>query len=245
MAYSQADKSYLGVGKVFIKKNGGVMRFLANATALNLSVTEDTKELQDYTEQGGGTRNSISRVTGMDIGLTLTDITPENIALAINGSLEASTAGTVTNELVTAYLNAVSPLEFIGAHTAIVTNEAGDVTYIEGTDYELTGAGVMATVGGAIVDESIISVSYSYDAQVSVEALTDSSNEYGLIFDGINEAQSGSPRVVEFYRVKFNPTAGMGYISDDFDSLELSAKVLKDSSKPSGKSAYYRDVQKS
>lgn len=243
--YKQIDQSYIGKGKVFIQQVAptvGDMRFLSNATSMAIAITEEEKKLKDYTAQGGGNRNVLSRIDEIKVNFDLTDISPENIALAVSGSVDSVLAGTVTDEEVMATPGAISPLAFIGAYDVIVTNEDASETYEQGVDYEVTGAGI-EVLDGSILKGEILKVSYSHGAQKAVEALTDSAKEYRVIFDGLNEAQSGSPRVVEFYRLKFAPTSGMGYIGDDFDSLALSATLLRDASKPSGKSGYFKDVQ--
>jgi hypothetical protein len=241
--YKQHDQSYIGKGKVFIQPAGGEMRFLSNATSMAIAITEEEKKLKDYTAQGGGNRNVLSRIDEIKINFELTDISPENIALALAGTVDDVEAGTVEDEAVTAVVGAISTLAYVGATDVTVTNEDGTETYALNTDYEVTGAGISVVPGSTILSGETLLVSYSYGAQKAVEALTDSSREYRIVFDGLNEAQSGSPRVVDFYRLKFSPTSGMGYIGDDFDSLTLSATLLRDSTKPSGKSAYFKDVQ--
>jgi len=241
--YKQIDQSYIGKGKVYIEPVGGVMRFLSNASSMQLAISEEEKKLLDYTQMGGGTRNSLSRISEIKINFDLTDISPENLALALSGTVDDVAAGVVTSEQVTAVVGAVSPLAYIGATSVVVKDETETETFVAGTDYEVTGAGIVALEGGMIQTGDKLVVSYSYGAQKAVEALTDAAREYRIVFDGLNEAQSGSPRVVEFYRIKFSPTSGLGYIGDDFDTLSLSATVLRDTTKPAGKSAYFRDVQ--
>lgn len=242
--YKQHDQSYIGKGKVYIQPVGGKMRFLSNANSMAIAITEEERKLKDYTTQGGGTRNSLSRIEDIKINFELTDLSPENIALAIAGSVDGVEAGT-ESEVITAVVGAVAPLTYIGATDVVVTDgeDIDPTIYSEGTDYEVTGAGIEVLESGSIADGAELTVEYSYGAQKAVEALTDSAKEYRVIFDGLNEAQSGSPRVVEFFKIKFAPTSGMGYIGDDFDTLNLSATVLRDATKPQGKSGYFRDVQ--
>ena len=79
--YKQIDQSYIGKGKVYIEPVGGVMRFLSNASSMQLAISEEEKKLLDYTQMGGGTRNSLSRISEIKINFDLTDISPENLAL--------------------------------------------------------------------------------------------------------------------------------------------------------------------
>ncbi len=61
-----SDYSYIGVGKVYLREYGSAeaMRAVGNVTDLNFNVTEDSKELKDFTNTGGGTHNEARRVEG-------------------------------------------------------------------------------------------------------------------------------------------------------------------------------------
>ena len=71
-------------------------------------------------------------------------------------------------------------------------------------------------------------MSYVSKAHNAVEMLTNSGDEYRLVFEGLNEASSDDPVLVTMHRCKFEPTSGLGFISDDFGSLSLAGDVLKD-----------------
>ena len=73
-----------------------------------------------------------------------------------------------------------------------------------------------------------ITVGYTKNAQYMIQALTDSGTEYELVFDGLNEVDSGNPIVAKMTRVKFSPTAGLDLIGDDFGELKLTFSILKD-----------------
>ena len=79
---------------------------------------------------------------------------------------------------------------------------------------------------GAIVNDSTIKVSYTKKVATSIEGLVSSGLDYRLVFEGLNDAQNGSPTIVSLHRVKFSPTAGLDLISADFGKIDLKASVL-------------------
>jgi hypothetical protein len=74
-----------------------------------------------------------------------------------------------------------------------------------------------------------------------IEAMTGSGDEYELIFDGLNEAETDKAVIIRVYRVKWSPTSGLGFIGDDFGELPLEGSVLVDSTKVgAGISQYFK-----
>lgn len=72
------DYSYIGVGKLHLRVAGASapLAFVGNCSALNFAVTEETKELKDYTQAGGGTYNEVRRVEAVECQMTLHDLSP-------------------------------------------------------------------------------------------------------------------------------------------------------------------------
>lgn len=210
----------------------GKLAAIGNVSKISLSVAEDQKELLDYTSPGGGTRNKIIRIKSIDAAMTLTDLSPDNLSIALRGANSAVTSATVTDETKVAYKDGLVQFNFIPDPEATITikNNAGDVTYVAGTDYTLARSGIIVQPSGAIIDASTIKATYTKKAGSIVQGLVNSGSEYRLVFDGVNEAQSGKAFVVTLHRVKFSPTAGLDLIGDDFNKLDLKGSVLQDSS---------------
>lgn len=109
------DYSYVGVGKVHlrVKDSAAPLAEVGNCSALNFSIEEEKKELKDFTQAGGGTYNEISRVSKVNCTMSLHDLSPENIAKAIFGDVNAIAAGTVTDEdLDAAYAGGLSVTDY-------------------------------------------------------------------------------------------------------------------------------------
>lgn len=91
-----SDYSYLGVGKVYLRDRSIAnqpMLEVGNCSALNFSVTEDVKELKDFTNPGGGTRNEVRRISAVEMALTMHDLNAANLARALYGSTSSQAAG--------------------------------------------------------------------------------------------------------------------------------------------------------
>lgn len=224
--------SYIGKGTIYIgpqDRSSGMLP-MGNCSSLELQVTEDKKEQQDYTTGGGGLANSQARISGVTANITALELSPDNIARALRGDVTSQTADTVSSESQTAYHGGLVDLDFLPdtAETITVKDSSDTTTYVKGTDYTVTRAGIIILSGGSITDGESILVSYTKALGDVVEALTNSGIEYRLVFNGLNEASSDSPVVVKLHRVKFSPTSGMSLIGDEFAELPMTADVLSD-----------------
>lgn len=171
----------------------------------------------------------------MGVNLTLLDLSPENLAIALRGTAsEDVSAATVTDEAHTAYAGALIPLDFLPdtsqTVTVVINPGATPTSTTQDTDWTLTRAGITIIEGGAITDGSTIGVSYTKALQSMVEAMTESATEFELIFDGLNEAQSGKAVTVRVHRLKFSPAQGLNLIGDEFAELALEGTALIDTS---------------
>lgn len=288
------DYSYIGKGKWYAKIVGAAAApmELGNVSAASFAISEETKEQLDYTSAGGGLRNSISRITGVDMTMTLTDYSPENFAKLLRASVTEIASAAVTGETHTvylagglarfAYMPATSPVPTVTTPTAttwaattakvegdyvkptvangyyyktttagttaaseptwpttiggtvtdgtVVFTCAGKATLVSGTDYTVTGSGIAVTAGVSI-DGEVWTVGYTKAVVDDVQALTVSGQEWEFTFEGLNEARSGKRSNVVAHRVTLSPAQAMALISDDYGSLEITGKVLQDTTK--------------
>jgi hypothetical protein len=160
------------------------------------------------------------------------DVSPDNVALALRGTSTAVTATAVTNEAHVGYKGALVPFDYMPnfLETYSVKDDTGVTTYVKDTDYTLTRNGVVILAAGAITNAQAIKVNYTKKASHAIEGLVSAGSDYRLVFNGLNEAQSGKAVDVVLYRVKFSPTSGLDLIGDDFNKIELKGSVLQDSS---------------
>lgn len=237
------DYSFVGYGRVFASEVGAPANAfeIGNCSALNLQASEDKKNLKNFKSGGGGTQNSIIRIDTVSLNMTLHDINDDNLAMMLFGDKAAVTSGSVTGESVTGYVGALIRLANIDPSSVVVTDDPVVTTYVEGTDYEVTAAGVVPLVGGAITDGDALLIDYSYAAVSVVEALTQSAKEWNIVFSGLNEARTGKAVVLDVYRNKFGPFSDLPMIGEDYAAPQLTGEVLVDSSKSgAGISQYFK-----
>jgi hypothetical protein len=143
MQGTTSDYSYIGVGKIYMRdRNGsGGLVPIGNVSALNFAVAEEQKELMDYTNAGGGTRNEVRRITGVEAKITLHDLSPDNLALALYGDSSIVAAGSVTGESVSVSAGALIPLANVAASSVVISH--GQDSWAAETAYAI-GAWVSA-----------------------------------------------------------------------------------------------------
>lgn len=242
------DYSYLGAGKAYIREYGAAAPFLeiGNASAVNLGVTEQSITLQDYTKPGGGTYNEVKRIESVDLNMTLHDLSPQNLARAFLGVVDVAVSGNASAEPITAYKGGFVPTAFVPTAVTSVTGTGGGTAYEAGTDYELRDGGLWipatSTIPAPVDGAPNIEVTYSYEAQDTVQAMTASAKDYEFLFVGLNEARSGKVARVTVHRVKFGPAQALALVSaDEHAALEVAGKVQADNSKTGqGVSQYFK-----
>jgi len=225
------DYSFIGSGKVYVRVYGAAagLKEIGNCSRLSLGVTEDTKTLIDHTQAGGGTYNEVRRIQAVEATIVMHDLSPENLGRALFGDPNTVNSGTVTAEVVTAYLDSIIPLAKIPSGSIVVKHSTGTPVYTAGTDYVVRGAGIyIPASGSAITDAQSIKVDYAYAAQNRVEALINAAQDYEMLFEGLNEARSGKVVTVRVRRMKIGAARELGLITDDHAQLEISGKLQKD-----------------
>jgi len=234
----QINEAYIGSGIVYI--NG---RDVGNCSNVNFAIEQETQSQRNY-RGGGGNFASVTTVSAVNLSMELANFSNANLALALRGMVESVTAGSVTAENVTAVVGGLAETEKMvdlsdTAATVTVTDETETTTYVEGTDYEVTAAGLKILSTGSITDGETLVVGYDNQGTNVLQALVDSGKEVRVVLDGINDA-TGKPVTVKVHRWKPSPTSGLGLISDDFSTFTIEGEVLADESiQATGKSKFF------
>ncbi len=234
---------YLGSGKIYARIAGSAAGLIeiGNASKLELTVKEDKVKLKDFSKPGGGTYASVSRISEATLGMTLNDLNKTNVARALFGTAAAVAGAAVVDEVVTAYKGAIVPLAHPDPTAVTVTDSTAVTTFVAGTDYEVRAGGLFILAAGAITDAQSLKVDYTYAIYDKVEAMTTGSVTLELHFEGLNEANSGKPVILDVYRAQLSPTKALSLLGDKFADLPVDAEVLADTSKTGvGISQYFR-----
>jgi hypothetical protein len=238
-----AEKTYIGKGVVHIKNRAsGGYRFLANCESVTQSFETEEKSVPNNTAAGGGKWDSLTRITAAKAAVSMYDLSPENLALATNGSTAAIVITAITDEaLTTGTVGSIVPTsKMINTTVApVVTGAGGTPTYVLNTDYTVSPAGITPKIGGAMTATMAFLVDYTPAAGSIIEMLTAAAGEYTLMIDGLNEADSGKAVRITMHRAKPAAASEIAYIGDDFATLPVEFELLSDSSiVAAGKSKY-------
>lgn len=237
------DASYVGSGRVYLKELGASTGYvdIGNCSQLNISPQTDSQRLADYTQPGGGTANQFERLTSVNMTMSFHDFNAANLALALRGGTTTVTASTVTAEVVAVIPGTYSPTAKIPTAITSVTSADGVTTFDVGDDYEIRSGGIYIPIGSAIVTGNV-KVSYTHAAQKVVEAFISAAKKYELLFEGLNEAQSGAPVRIQCYRVSTGLLGQLAAISTDYAAGEVSGELLKDSTRTGAGLSQYLTV---
>ena len=243
---SYREQSFIGSAIIYGRKRGtsDPFRDWGNFSAAQFAIQTQESSQTNF-RGGGGEVNKLERITGMTLNLTATDFNADNVAMAVNGDASTETTQAIAAEAQSgADSGMIRTNHLIDVSQSVtVTDTAGPTVLTEGTDYTLSPAGIVVVAGGGISAGISLEIDYtSLDVDI-VEALANSGYEYELVIDGLNEAQSGQPCVLDIWRWKPSPTQGLDVIGTDYGSLALNGAVLQDSSKTTG-SQYFRRTAK-
>jgi hypothetical protein len=239
------DHSYLGSGKLLLREFGSAAPFddAGNCSALTLSPQTNQLNLADYTQPGGGNRNTVDRVTGVNMSYTFHDYAPSNFARSLRGTTAAVAAGTVTDEELVAYKGGFTPFAKIASALTTVEPAGGGTAYVAGTDYVFQDGGIYIPPTSSIPDPVAgaenIQVTYTNPAQKVTQALVNPAKQYEALFVGLKEAQSGKAVRIRAHKVSGGVLQEMGLISENYGAGTVDGALLADTTKGAGLSKYF------
>ena len=146
-----------------------------------------------------------------------------------NKVFEVTTAGTTKASPKPTFTGTVGATVSDGT---VVWTLVAPETLVKDTHYKVTKTGIAALpeYDSLFAGGLRLTINYTKNLQYLIQALTDAGTEYKLVFDGLNEVDSGNPVVVKMHRTKFSPTSGLDLIGDDFGEIKMSFSCLKDES---------------
>lgn len=233
-------------GQVYARPYGssGARIPVGNCLELVLSHEEDVKRQPDMTAPGGGTYAKVSRISQVNVAIKLADWNPVNFARSTFG-----TAGTVAGATVAdaahndAALGGIIRLPPKPTTVTVkkVASPAPAPVAASG-NYEVRPGGVFLLPEAAdIAEGDDLLITYTHPEYVNVEALTTAAPELELFFEGLNEADSGKPYLIDLWRVSSGIVQQLGLIQSEFGTLDVNGELVSDPTKVGvGVSKYYR-----
>lgn len=168
-----------------------------------------------------------------NLGKVITDITVGATTVLTVASTADVTVGesVVVNGATGADAADLNGKEFIVTAKTATTLTLGVAT----TGKTITTVATTKVVAG----ELALSVSYTYNQQVALEALTTPEQTVYLRFEGLNTAENNSPVVIDVFNVSLAPLQELSLIADEFQSFQSDGTVLADPTRKTG-SKYYK-----
>jgi len=212
--------------------------------------SHETNQLrvEDTTTPIGGTYDKLEKVTSMNIAINFRELFARNMAAVLYANITDVPSEQITGEEVVVSVGGTSVL----AKMPLTVDTVADFTtpatiYVEDVDYRITGAGIEVLEGGDLataiasaVDYKVV-VDYTSADYDEIEALTNSGEEWELMFEGSNAVGTKGKINAHYWRVRFGLAENMDLISvEDFIALNAGAEVLADSGRGQGKSAYMK-----
>lgn len=238
-------QAFLGNGTIYIQRRGVLnapRAPIGNCSDLSFDIADDTKDLQNF-EGGGGIIARVTRIKSVIAKITADSFSPDNVALALRGSSAAqgSTTALVAEAHAGLVLGSLVVLDRLPDGAQPLTVHLGATVIAEAGNYERKRSGLYILPNAPdLAPGDDLTVDYTPLADSLVQALTASGLEFQLVFDGLNEAQSGKAVVVTAHRVQFSPAKSLDLISDKFGMLKIEGAVLADEAiTGSGLSRYF------
>lgn len=231
------QENYIGSGIIYL---GG--RDIGNVTAAAFAIEQETKEKPNL-RGGGGNIASLTRIKNVKLSLTMDSFNNDNLALALRGQVDVEASSAIADELVTAVVPGLGQTDkMIDVSQPFTVKDNADTPLTEGTDYNITAAGVLAIGGGAITDGDTIKVTYQSKAASALEAMVNSGEEFKFVLDGLND-HNNKASIVTGYRFKPSPTDGLDLIGEDYAEFKVEGELLADTTiQTAGKSQFFRRV---
>lgn len=235
---------YYGQGRISIAVRDaitgvpGAWRWIGDVSALTIKLaTEKVEHKESYSGQRGLARSfPISKSATLD--MTLHQIDPPNLALALYGTTSSQVAGTATAEVLggTLVVGDQAYLAKPGVSALVLTDSTPTTpkTLVLNTDYTVDPNFGRITVLNLTGLVQPFKAAYSFAATKSVGMFTAGQPNIALKYEGINLAEGNAPVLAEFFKVAPEPLQELALITsgNDVAGMQISAAVLIDSNRP-------------
>lgn len=215
---------------------------LGNCENFSLSVSTDSVDMIDFTQNTSAPYNTAIKSTDVEIKITGFEFDTQVLSLPLMGDVSSytQTAATISGEtLASAAITGLKGKFFKAAYrnisTPIVTQ--GGTTLVEGTDYEIYNAyaGVFRVLptSPTVTDGTALLGGYVRAALTAGSTALDTirgfnqSNIYGHVLFLPNNS-SGPNWEAEIWYTNFKPDGDVPLISDEFNKWNLVGKILSD-----------------
>jgi hypothetical protein len=231
-----AARGFLGAGDLYLARQvSGVWEEYSGPYECTKLEIKPNVELKEQVSKGRSTYGQVIETVAIaqpsDLSVDLAEVNKETLAIALLGTTAAlsQTAGTLTDEAITAKLDKWVPLTkaaLTGSQT--VTHTTGSPTYVEGVDYLVNKqlGWIKAITGGAITANQSLKVDTSYAAISGTEIKGSTQTQLRVRFklDGKNFADD-LPCIVTVHEAVIAADAAFDFLGDDFATVTMPGRM--------------------
>lgn len=253
MSTPDSANLYLGAGEIWFNRfdtsgNKTQWRHMGNVSKLELTQSAETLEKRSSMSGARGILKRVVTGTTSELGLTLDEFDPENLALALLGSVSAfsQSSGTATDTAITGTVKKGQWLDTGKLKITVTGVKKAAGSALNASEYEVdSDSGMIKILSTAttVADGDSITWSGSYPSITStqVQALANAVIEGALRFRSASDA-TGPRQMVDFWKVSIVPDGALALLTDQFGEIPIKGTVQEDTSKAVGQ-RYFRMVQ--
>jgi hypothetical protein len=240
----QTENYYYGKGRVSVATRDPVTKVLGLwiwAMDVSAFAAKPTVQMvqhkESYSGQSALAKNFPSE-RALQLDMTLDNWSPENLALALYGTINKTTTGTVTAESLPATVAIGDDVRLAnpGVSALVLTDSTPTTpkTLVLDTDYTIDpnfGRISILNVTGYVQP---FKAAYSFAQRTDVGIFSQGQPDISVLYEGINLAENNAGVIAEFYKVAPAPLQDLMLITtgNDTAGMAITAGVLIDPSKP-------------
>lgn len=237
-------KVFKGVGVMHAKRLGvadAPLRDLGDVDVAKVAVRSNQMAWKQHRKPGGGNLATLNTPDGITLDVQMQEWTEENQAMVLQGKIVDLPPETVTGEPIVLQPGGLTLTAFPGPKSITLT-KTSDSTPIALSAVIVSAAGLTVPKDSTVITAPTpATIAYTSTQATRIEPLVEAGAEYYLVLDGLNEAESGRPVIVEFWRWKAPPAEELALIDGENPGKLLSkGEVLADPTRPAGESPFWR-----
>lgn len=228
-------RGFIGAGDVYMNPIvGGVAQGWVGPFEATKFEIKPNVELKEQVSKGKATYGqvieSVSLNQPADFTVDFAEVNKSTLATALLATSVAFSqgAGTISNEAFTAKHDVWVPVSKVAIDTVVLTNGAGTVTYVDGTDYivneDLGWIKVLST--GAIANDAACQVDFAHAAIAGTDlnGATSADVRAKFKFDGKNQVD-GKATQVDVYEGVIAADSAFDFLADEFNTVSLPGRM--------------------
>lgn len=233
-------RGFIGAGDVFMQPIvGGVLGDRVGPFEATKFEIKPNVELKEQVSKGKSTYGQVIESVALqqpaDFTVDFAEVNKATIAPALLGTTAAfsQASGTLTDEALTLKHDVWTPASKVkltgtAGGTMVLTNTAGDTTFVEGVDYIVNRdmGWVKALSTGSITNNQSTELSTPYGAvsATDIKGATQADMRVRFYFDGKNQVD-GLPAQVFVYEVVIAADSAFDFLADEFNTISLPGRM--------------------